>query len=205
MAFNLCAVCGNETVEEITVPLVVEHSGKSKTIQDRRMRCSSCENLSYQGSQISDHENAVAAAERELAGLLSPEDLCRIRLKYKFKQSEMEQILSTGPKTWTRWERGKVPHSKAADKLIRVMAEYPDIARKLMEQAGVINPEATAVFEQSDQDAKRIARATLRAELSAEAIISTDVINVFVDRFSDQVFERMRSAREQANSKDEAA
>lgn len=169
------------------------------------MRCSSCENLSYQGSQISDHEYAVAAAECELAGLLSPKDLCRIRLKYKFKQTEMEQILSTGPKTWTRWERGKVPHSKAADKLIRVMAEYPDIARKLMEQAEVINPEATAVFDKIDRDTKRIARAALKAELSAEANISTDVIDVFVDRLSEQVFERMRSAREQVNSEDEAA
>jgi putative zinc finger/helix-turn-helix YgiT family protein len=205
MAFNLCAACGNETLEEITVPLVIESGGKSKTIQDRRMRCSSCENLSYQGSQISEHEKAVAAAERELNGLLSPDDLYRIRLKYKFKQTEMEQMLSTGPKTWTRWERGKVPQSKAADKLIRVMAEYPDVARKLMEQAGVINPEATAVFDQFDLDTKRIARAALKADLSAEAIMSSDDINVFVDRFSDKVFERMRSAREQANLDEKAA
>jgi putative zinc finger/helix-turn-helix YgiT family protein len=202
MAFNLCTACGNESLEEITVPFLVERNGKSKTIQDRRMRCTACETLSYQGSQISEHEKAVASAERELDGLLSPEDLCRIRLKYKFKQTEMEQMLSTGPKTWTRWERGKIPHSKAADKLIRVMAEYPDVARKLMEQADVINSEALAVFEQIEKDAKLIARAALKAELGAETQMDVDV---FIERFSDQAFERMRMAREQANSKAEAA
>jgi putative zinc finger/helix-turn-helix YgiT family protein len=198
MTFNLCAVCGNEAMEEVTVPLTIEYAGRTKTIQDRRMRCSVCETLCYQGSQISEHEEAVAAAERELGGLLSPQELCQIRLKYKFKQTEMEQMLSTGPKTWTRWERGKIPQSKAADKLIRVIAEYPDVARKLMEQAGVVNPEATAVFDQIDLDIKKIARTALRAELST--VHSSDI-----DSFVDQAFERMRSAREQAILKVEAA
>ena len=202
MTFNLCARCGNDALEEIIVPFVVEYSGKKKTIQDKRMRCSACENLSYQGSQISEHERAVATAERELGGLLSPEALLNIRLKYRFKQTEMEQMLSTGPKTWTRWERGKVTQSRAADKLLRLMAENPDIARTLMDQAGITNEEAIAIFDQIDRDTKRIARAALKAELGAGTVMTVDM---FVDRFSDQAFEQMRTAREQAISEVKAA
>ncbi len=201
MTFNLCTECGKEALEEIVVPFDVEYGGKTKTIQDRLMRCPMCESISYQGSQISEHERAVAAAERELGGLLSPDDLLNIRLKYRFKQTDMEQMLSTGPKTWTRWERGKVTHSRAADKLIRVMAEYPDVARTLMEQAGVVNAEATAIFDQIDEDAKRIARVAL-AKLGAGEIMTHDM---FLDRFSDEAFEYMRAARKQAASNVKAA
>ena len=34
-----------------------------------------------------------------------------------FQQTDSEAKLSTEPKTRTRWERGKVPQSKAADQL----------------------------------------------------------------------------------------
>ncbi len=197
MTFNLCANCGNEALEEITVPYIVEYCGKQKTIQDRRTRCPACESLTYQGSQISDHEHAVAAAERELGGLLSADELRNIRLKYRLKQTEIEQMLCTGPKTWTRWERGKVTQSKATDQLIRVIAENPDVARKLMEDAGITNAEATAIFDQIEYDSKRIAIAALKQEWAMNSQMSIDT---FLDRFSDKAFERVRQARELASA-----
>jgi putative zinc finger/helix-turn-helix YgiT family protein len=112
------------------------------------MVCAACGNVSYRNTQISEHELAVASAIREMEGLLSPAELLSIRLKYRLKQTDMEQMLSTGPKTWTRWERGKIPQSKAADQLIRLIADDPDIAHRLMVQAGINNAEATATFEQ---------------------------------------------------------
>lgn len=202
MTFSLCSRCGREAVEQTVMSYVVEHSGKHKTISDERMRCSACENLSYQGDQISKHERAVANAIRELDGLLSADDLCRIRLKYRFKQIEMEQMLSTGPKTWTRWERGKVPHGKAADKLIRVMAEDPEVARRLMEQAGIQNADAVAVFDQIERDAQRLAKAAFKADLEAGQMMNAEV---FVERFYQLAVDTMRLARKQAISEAEAA
>lgn len=202
MTFSLCANCGNDAVQETTVPYLVEHNGKSKSIEDVRMRCPACENLSYQGDQISRHERAVAGAIRELEGLLSPDELYRIRSKYRLKQSDMEHMLSTGPKTWTRWERGKVPHSKSADKLIRLIAESPEVARRLMEDAGVVNAEATAMFDQIDRDVSRIARAGLKQDLGADEVMTA---SAFVERFYDHALERMKQAREQAICDSEAA
>ena len=34
-----------------------------------------------------------------------------------FQQTDSEAKLSTEPKAWTQWERGKVPQSKVADRL----------------------------------------------------------------------------------------
>ncbi len=203
MTAERCVACGEpSSVLEKVVPLKVESGGKSTVIQDRRMVCDKCGNVSYVGAQISEHERAAAAAIREIEGLLSADELQRIRAKYRLKQTDMEQMLSTGPKTWTRWERGKVPQSKAADKLIRLIAEDPDVARRLMEQAGIDNPEASATFAQIEADAKLISRAAIRAEL--RRFQDGDIERV-VDRAADAAFETVRDARRQAAARSEAA
>ena len=203
MTAERCLACGEpSSVEEQVLPFKVESGGKSTVIQDRRMVCGSCGNVSYVGAQISEHERAVAAAIREMEALLSANELQHIRAKYRFKQTDMEQMLSTGPKTWTRWERGKVPQSKAADKLIRLITEDPDVARRLMEQAGVVNPEASAMFAKIEADARRISRAAIHAEL--RRFHNADIEGV-ADRVADTAFETVRDARRQAAARSEAA
>lgn len=172
-----CAECGNATLTERTAPFEVRHGNKSGVIEDQQTFCATCGNVSYVGDQVSRHELAVAAKIREFDGLLSAEDLRRIRLKYAFRQTDLEAMLSVGPKTWTRWERGKVPQSKAADTLIRVLAEDPEVARGLMERAGIENPAAAAVFAGIDEDAGRRAAASLRAEIG-DALMAVDVERV---------------------------
>lgn len=196
-----CFACGEMAVEQRVEEFVVKHDGKTATIRDERMVCIACGNVSYAGAQISKHELAVAAAIREMDGLLSADELRRIRAKYKLLQTDMEQILSTGPKTWTRWERGKVPQSKPTDKLLRMMAEDPDLAHRLMLQAGVVNAEAEAEFQRIEQDAKVLARARLRAGVGMPAVPD-------LERYVEQVIEAsamMRDARREVLAQAEAA
>jgi putative zinc finger/helix-turn-helix YgiT family protein len=160
-----CVECGQAALAVRVVPFTVVHGNKEALIQDEQTVCGHCGTVSYVGEQASRHELAVAAKIREMDGLLSAEDLRRIRLKYGFRQTDMEAMLSVGPKTWTRWERGKVPQSKAADTLIRVLAADPEVARRLMEWAGIDNPEALAIFARIDADMSRLAEANLRARI----------------------------------------
>ena len=202
MTGDRCVLCGEHTLSERIVPLDVAHDGQSRIVQDRRTVCNSCDNVSYIGQQISAHQRAVASAIREMDGLLSAEALQQIRAKYRFKQTDMEAMLSTGSKTWTRWERGKIPQSKAADKLIRLIAEDPYVARRLMEQAGIDNPDATAIFLRIDEAAKSIGRALARAELRRLEGGNSDEI---ADRVADAAFETARVAHRQVVAFTEAA
>ena len=186
---ELCAECGSATLTERVTPFEVSSGNKSDIIEDRQTFCSTCGNISYAGDQVSRHELAVAAKVRELDGLLSAEDLRRIRLKYGFRQADLEAMLSVGPKTWTRWERGKVPQSKAADTLIRVLAEDPEVARRLMEQAGIDNPAAAAIFADIDENARRLAAASLRAE------IGDGMTRVDIGRMAARAVDAVREAR----------
>ncbi|MET3414492.1 type II TA system antitoxin MqsA family protein [Methylobacterium sp. 1030] len=195
MTLEPCQACEEISVSERVEPFVVERSGRKVTFEDRRMVCAACGNVSYRGSQISQHELAHAAAVRELEGLLSAEELCAIRLKYKLRQTDMELILSTGPKTWTRWERGKVPQSKVADRFIRALASDPYLARRQMLAAGIKNPEAEEVFAQIERDDRRRAHATLREKLSHRPDVDRDGIAALA---ADVAFDAVHRAEPEA-------
>jgi putative zinc finger/helix-turn-helix YgiT family protein len=202
MSDELCLLCGESAVRERTVPFAFDHGGKKLTIMDRQMVCERCGNISYVGRQISDHELEVARSIREADGLLSAEELRRIRCKYRLRQTDMEQMLSIGPKTWTRWERGKVPQSKAADKLIRLIAEDPDVAHRLMEQAQINNPEAAQAFERIEADAWRVLQALLGVEPGK---VRDRDATLLTSRPAGEAFETMRNARREAAARAEAA
>jgi len=198
MTVSACLKCGECAVRERRADLRIERSGREKIFSDWQMFCSSCENVSYEGHQISEHERARADAIRELEGLLSPDELLAIRTKYQLKQTDLEQMLSTGPKTWTRWERGKIPQSKAADTLIRIIATDPGVARWLMLQAGVDNPDADATFRRIELDARALTRAKLQAELGDQP--SAD-LERYADHLADTAFDTVRDAHRQAASR----
>ena len=162
---DFCTACGGTSLTEQVAPFSFVHGGKQGVINDHQTVCGQCGTILYEGDQITRHELAVAGKIREMEGLLSAEELRRIRLKYGFRQTDMEAMLSIGPKSWTRWERGKVPQSKAADTLIRVLADVPEVARLLMRQAGIENPAAEAVFAEIDKDMQLLAEANLRSQI----------------------------------------
>jgi putative zinc finger/helix-turn-helix YgiT family protein len=186
-----CSVCDAGTLAKQVVPFVFSHGGEQITIEDHQTICDACGTVTYAGDEISRHELAVAAKIRELDGLLSAEDLRRIRLRYAFRQTDLEAMLSVGPKTWTRWERGKVPQSKAADTLIRVIADDPDVARRLMIRARIENPDAVAAFAAIDKETQRFAEARLRTH------IDPSIPDMNVDDLAQRAITAVREARQE--------
>ncbi len=185
-AADRCTECGREA-ESVVGEFIVEHSGQTRKVSDSYMQCVGCGVVSYVGAQISAHEHAVAACIREIDGLLSADELRAIRMKYSLRQIDLEKMLSTGPKTWTRWERGKVPQSKTADKLIRLLAINPSLVLRFMRDARIDNAEAEATLVQAEKDAKHAAWLSVRDEVEAAegSVVSEDyVARVFDGAFS---------------------
>lgn len=148
-----CANCGEYSLNERIAAMEHEVAGRVILIEDDlHTFCGSCGHVSYVGSQISEMEIRVARKIREQDGLLMPEELKAVRNKYGLTQSEMEDLLSIGKKTWIRWERGKVVQSKAVDTLIRAMAAHPAIVRDLLSQKGVVSNSASQVLDAIDAE-----------------------------------------------------
>jgi transcriptional regulator with XRE-family HTH domain len=91
--------------------------------------------------------------------------LLEIRSKYSLSQSEIEKILTIGPKTWVRWERGKVVQGSAADQMVRLIAKRPEVLRELMRNAGVENLKTSEILEAHDREIEERMAAVLRTNL----------------------------------------
>jgi putative zinc finger/helix-turn-helix YgiT family protein len=172
-----CLKCGENTMHERIAQM--KHVQGSRTVlieNDRHMLCESCGNVSYLGDQISEIELAVARKIREEDGLLPPEDLKAIRLKYNLTQAEMERLISAGPKTWVRWERGKVVQSKVADTLIRQIAEQPDLVRSLLSRSGVASAAAQQVLAAIDEGVEKQVAEMMRQRLGPNPAIDIEML-----------------------------
>lgn len=187
-----CHVCTSKMVVEVS-PRVHRLGKREVRIEDdRHFACPSCGALAYEGTMLAEVQAKIAVRVRQEEGLLTPDELRAIRLKYGFTQAEMENLLNIGPKTWVRWERGKVVQAAAADQLIRVIAKNPEALRDLMHERGIQSDSAERILSELDDRIQGRVEARLR------------------DRFPDMPPDRLRemaaiAAREVRNSLHQSA
>lgn len=122
-----CHECGSDAVAERVAP--VTHKIKQRKVvieDDRHLYCEACGSISYRGSMLSENQRAIADKIRDVDRLLSPALIKDIRThRLGLTQTEMEELLRLGKKTWVRWERGKIAHSKQADLILRMIENVP--------------------------------------------------------------------------------
>ncbi|HEY1506572.1 MAG TPA: type II TA system antitoxin MqsA family protein [Stellaceae bacterium] len=162
-----CSECGGPVMERTT--RVVHHIGRREIAveDDRHLYCAACDSVSYRGAMLDESQRKIASALRKEDGLLTPDELRAVRLKYGLTQAEMEKILTIGPKTWVRWERGKVVQGRAADQIIRLIASNPDVLRQLMNSSDIKNEKALATLDQLDWQLRHRIVEKVKAEISS--------------------------------------
>ncbi|MBB3937349.1 type II TA system antitoxin MqsA family protein [Aureimonas phyllosphaerae] len=164
-----CLECGSENVTEEVSEVTANVRGRTVVLPaDRHMRCGACGSISHPGKMADQHLEAIGERIREEDGLLSVADLKEIRTRYGLQQEEMEALIGTGPKTWVRWERGRVVPSPQSDKVIRRIAEDPRYLLQLMEEKGVSNETALGVIEEACEREVRTHSDAFRASPAPE-------------------------------------
>jgi len=68
------------------------------------------------------HRLVEEAKAREL-GIIMPEEMKAMRMRFGLTQAQMGALLQVGGKSWTRWESGKYRPSRVISLLIRAVAD----------------------------------------------------------------------------------
>lgn len=108
-------------------------------------------------------ERRAAALQRlrEEKGLLPPEDLRVIRVKYRLDTTAMATLLSVSEATWEAWERGDGAPSGSAGAFLRVIARRPDVVRDLLSELGLLTGTSRDVLDRVEADTnQRVAAET---------------------------------------------
>ena len=106
-------------------------------VDDEFYRCEHCGEEFYRFDMAEEHSRRTAAAIRAEDGLLQPDEVRLIRMRYGMSQAGLEKLIGSGEKTVVRWEKGSVAQNATADTLLRVLRDHPEVVEKLAEERGV--------------------------------------------------------------------
>jgi HTH-type transcriptional regulator/antitoxin MqsA len=127
-AVRTCPICGKQSLSITTEPVLIEFRDTSYRVDGFTYEaCGECGEVLHPAGQIDEiHRAAVAMARRD-CGLLTPDEIRRLRSDLALTQTELEAVLGVGPKSVTRWEKGTVFQSAVADNFMRSIWAHPEI------------------------------------------------------------------------------
>jgi putative zinc finger/helix-turn-helix YgiT family protein len=125
-----CVTCGEPAVEVKEVKKAL-YRAETVEVTKEFFRCSSCKEEFVTPQQMRAYVRVVKNEVRKHHGLLAPERIAAIRAKLELTQSELEDVLGTGPKMVVRWESGKVIQSRGHDNMLRLLDRDPGILKAL--------------------------------------------------------------------------
>lgn len=125
-----CVICGEKAVE-LVQKKAARYRGETVVVTRQIFRCESCHEEFVSPEQARDHVRTVKNEVRKKHGLLAPKKIAEIRKKLNLSQSELEELLNTGPKVVVRWESGKVIQSGGHDNMLRLLENDPSILKRL--------------------------------------------------------------------------
>lgn len=135
-ALEHCPNCGGR-LEAVVEEREIRVGDRSARVLDEFARCAACAEELYAPGQLDATLRRTSDAIRESEGLLLPAQIRALREALGLSQRAFEELLGVGPKTVVRWEKGTVFQNKATDALLRVVSEYPEVARFLAARHGV--------------------------------------------------------------------
>ncbi len=128
---DMCPICGEGTIKVKRKPEAFEYKGQVLTLELTVYSCDVCGEAFFDNEEMKKQQKTIKDFQRKIDGLLTSEEIKRIREKYGLSQRELARILGVAEKSIAKYEAGFVAQSKAMDNLLRVIGEFPDALQYL--------------------------------------------------------------------------
>ncbi|MGO9088439.1 MAG: type II TA system antitoxin MqsA family protein [Candidatus Sulfotelmatobacter sp.] len=152
-----CSACGGQTTKVKEVKKA-KYRDEIVAVETELYRCDLCQEGFVTADQMRAHARAVKNQVRKMHGLLPPERIVAIREKLRLTQTELENVLGTGPKVIVRWESGKVIQSRGHDNVLRLLDRNPAVL-KLLRQIQECRSKEQDSYSEAQPERKAAARA----------------------------------------------
>jgi HTH-type transcriptional regulator / antitoxin MqsA len=122
-----CPICG--TSGTLTAEFFdgdIKHNGHVLTVLGlERSRCSACNAAPVMTDQIRRNQIVIADAKRRSDGLLSGDQIRKVRERLGLSQSAAASVFGGGGNAFSKYERGEVLQSFPMDRLLRIAVDLP--------------------------------------------------------------------------------
>lgn len=138
-----CCECGHE-MRLTSDPITEQFRGEKITVEGiERYECDACGNDVMSAAMTTKLATALSREYARRRGLLSPEEIKRIRKGLRLTQDDFETMVGVSSPTACRWERGTSIQSRTADLLLRALRDLPDMVDYLKFETGLVGSSAS--------------------------------------------------------------
>ncbi|MCP4116076.1 MAG: type II toxin-antitoxin system MqsA family antitoxin [Desulfobacteraceae bacterium] len=140
MKFEACPVCGSKSIEKQVTPEIFEYKGHQKTIDGcEKIVCKDCEEAFFTDETSKRNEKIIRDFHREIDGLLTSNQIVKIRKSLAFTQTAFGELLGGGSKAFAKYESCLLTQSRAMDNLIRMVDAVPGAIEFLRDREATKN------------------------------------------------------------------
>lgn len=129
-----CANCKEKVNYSIRREIIREYKGYEVNVNEKIGVCDNCQNDLYIPELESENFKNLYDKYRELANIISSEEVIEFRDEYNISQRELTSILNWGKMTINRYERGAIPGQSHND-LLKLMISNESIFKEKVEEA----------------------------------------------------------------------
>lgn len=133
-----CPVCGGEMRRGRRTD-TVEYKGLWRKVTQPGWYCADCGEAVLEPADIKATEAAFFDLKAEADGLVTAEEIKRIRRSLGLSQREAGEVLGGGPRAFQKYESRAVMVSKPMSNLLRVLDRHPRAIKELSARA--VSPE----------------------------------------------------------------
>ena len=181
---ELCPICGKGHVSSQVEMAESEYKGRKAMVPLHYQLCDVCHSDFAGVKEGKLNKRGVMAFRKSVDGLLTGDEICALRGKYKLTQGQAAVLFGGGPVAFSKYENDDVSHSEAMDMLLRLVRRSESaflelLAEKgMMELRGAIKPgfksvAVTSVFSAQPHNVVEIAGYKMKKMSLATAVSST--------------------------------
>ena len=175
-----CVMCGSDSLRLDESARTVEIDGVATEVPFRMHWCESCGSEMGLNEDLRFNARAMRQARKKHYGLLTSEEVRKIRKQLGLNQDQAAKLFGGGPVAFSKYENDEITQSEAMDRLIWLIGTYPELATPLANRLKIVLPgQAKVVIEKhrAKFDEKYLAQARASGEAKLEAFKDFNAIS----------------------------
>ncbi len=126
-----CPLCEQGTLHREVRRVPYEYKGVSVEVEQPGEWCSSCGEGFLSADDMAANRKALHDAAARARGMLTSDEVRRIRRAMGLTQKKAGEIFGGGPNAFSRYERGIALQPKSLDMLLRLLDRHPSLKTEL--------------------------------------------------------------------------
>ncbi|MBU2783572.1 MAG: type II toxin-antitoxin system MqsA family antitoxin [Acidithiobacillus caldus] len=164
-----CPLCGEGSLVLHHEEQTVEYRGTTGNIPYRYKVCTSCGSEQADMDDLRFNRRAMRAFKKSVDGLLTGEEVRRIRERLRITQAKAATLFGGGPVAFSKYESDDIVQSEAMDKLLRLADAFPEtVLTFLRQREGIATPREERAWTPVVVEGGRLAGELSREEFTSE-------------------------------------